>query len=111
MTPGVAFDRTDLPAGNAPLWIASDDFNHDGYLDLAVSIFSGAAVSIYLGNGAGGLQRAPDVPVGTRPWGLTAGDLSRDGHADLAARARVIVLPCSVLFTWLAGRSAFSVLL
>ncbi len=60
------------------------DFNHDGKLDLAVTV-NPNGVAILLGDGAGGF--APPVIYATDelPNGLTAADLNGDGIVDLIA--------------------------
>lgn len=81
----VAFVRTDYVTGDGPLWLVAADFDHDDNLDLAVSIFGGTTISIFLGNGSGSFQLLGDATAGTGPWGLTEGDFNEDGDLDLAA--------------------------
>src|SRR5262249_37365906 len=62
----------------------ADDFDRDGWLDLAVLGGSGAAnFSVLLGRGDGTL-RAPTVfQVGSVGTGITGGDFNHDGKPDL----------------------------
>jgi hypothetical protein len=60
--------------------VALDDFNGDGYTDVAV--LSGS-VSVLLGNGDGTLRNQVNYGGGT-PTRLAVGDLNGDGKPDLA---------------------------
>jgi hypothetical protein len=84
--------------------LATGDFNHDGFADLAAgapledagSVVDAGAVSVLYGS-AGGLTRSGGqifTQVGSAPetgdhfgWSLAAGDFNQDGFADLAAGA------------------------
>lgn len=61
------------------------DFNHDGYADLAVAVhlYSDHTVAVFLGDGSGGLTRAPDIllPYASR---LATADFDSDGNVDIA---------------------------
>jgi hypothetical protein len=61
--------------------VRTGDFNHDGVADLAVLTSKG--VSIYLGNGSGGVLPPVTVDAGPDPSGLTVADLNHDGNPDL----------------------------
>ena len=58
------------------------DFNGDGKLDVAVTTWS-SAVSILLGDGAGGFAPARHFGTGPGPVYFAVGDFDRDGQADL----------------------------
>jgi hypothetical protein len=73
-----------LPAGYAPSFIATGDFNGDGFTDLAVTDEGNATVSIFLGNGDGTFKSRVDYAVGTSPVWASAADLNGDGILDLA---------------------------
>ena len=60
----------------------SGDFNGDGKLDVAVTT-SSAAVSILLGDGAGGFAPAQHFGTGPGPVYFVVGDFDRDGKSDL----------------------------
>ena len=74
--------------GNGPTSVAVGDFNADGKQDLVVANAGNGvdAVTVLLGNGAGGFTSAPGspFPAGTNPWGVAVGDLDGDGKPDLA---------------------------
>ena len=67
--------------------VAAADFDEDGNLDLAVSVWttSGNGVRVFLGNGGGGFIAGPVVATGSFPMELTAADLNHDNHIDLVA--------------------------
>ena len=63
------------------------DFNGDAKTDVAVVNFSSGNVSVMLGDGLGGLARAPGSPTSTNglhPGPAAAGDFNGDGKLDLA---------------------------
>ena len=73
------------PAGYAtpaffPQSLTTGDFNEDGDLDLAVA---GNGATIFLGDGAGGLEPPRVLPGDYYAYGIGAADLNRDGHLDL----------------------------
>jgi len=72
--------------GRAPIFILTADFNHDGYLDLAVAntALSTGSISILLGNGDGTFQPAKFLRAGYYPRSIAAADFNRDGNLDLA---------------------------
>ncbi len=73
--------------GLAPIFVAAADFNHDGYLDLAVAntaLGSGGSVSILLGNGDGTFQSAVFLGGGNYPRSIAVADFNNDGNLDLA---------------------------
>ena len=71
-------------AGNAPISIATGDFNHDGLLDVATANVWSNDVSVLLGDGIGGF--APQVlfaTLGSSPNDVAAGDFNGDGIDDI----------------------------
>ncbi len=77
-----------------PIGIVTADFNEDGILDLATANFAADNVSIYLGQGTGGVGNGTfaaavnyAVTGGSFPAALTTGDFNGDGILDLAVAA------------------------
>ncbi|NKE71591.1 hypothetical protein MNODULE_12655 [Nitrospiraceae bacterium HYJII51-Mn-bac16s-1-B09] len=70
-------------AFHRPVALASEDFNEDGILDLAVVNRESGTVSIFLNDGAGGFAAPTRFPVGLEPQGIAVGDFNRDRKPDL----------------------------
>ncbi len=71
--------------GEAPVSIATGDFNSDGKPDAATSNFGSANLSIFLGDGLGGFGPVTHVLVfGQTPF-VASGDFNNDGKTDLVA--------------------------
>ena len=76
--------------------IAVADFNHDGFLDLAVAhygnLFTGGtdpgSISILLGRGDGTFGNPTDFAAGINPFAVVTADFDNDGKLDLAATAQ-----------------------
>ena len=66
-----------------PQGIATADFNHDGYLDLAVGDTFFNATTILLNNRDGSFRRTTRIPFA--PISLAAADVNGDGNQDLIA--------------------------
>lgn len=73
-----------MGANRQPSCLASGDFNGDGRPDLAVGSSGTNDVTVFLGDGRGGLTKGASIPAGANPMEIFPGDLDRDGHLDLA---------------------------
>ena len=60
------------------------DFNGDGHLDVAVSAVGSSVVTIYAGDGAGGLTEVGRPAVVRQPQTPAPADLDGDGRTDIA---------------------------
>lgn len=101
-TAGIAFEeRTDWPAGRAPFWIDSGDFNGDGRPDLVTANHGSDDLSVLMGHPDGQFASGEPVPIGrTGPLGpieVRVADLNGDGQDDLLVSnelaATLTVLP------------------
>ncbi|MEO6829363.1 MAG: VCBS repeat-containing protein, partial [Acidobacteriaceae bacterium] len=72
-------------SGTKPSGIATDDFNHDGNLDLAVTNAGTGTVGILLGSAAGTFGAATTKSVGLTPVALSITDVNSDGNPDVIA--------------------------
>lgn len=66
--------------GNMADSIAVGDFNHDGYVDTAISYLEDNVVRVLL---HGNTATVASYPVGNQPYDVVSGDLNGDGYADL----------------------------
>jgi hypothetical protein len=73
--------------GNTPVSVVLEDFNGDGYLDVAVADQAGNAVSVMLGTGTGSFPTHLEYPTAAFPTGVAVGDFNHDGSLDLAVSA------------------------
>jgi len=65
--------------------VAFGDFNGDGKADLAVAIYSGDWVEVFLGRGDGTFGSRADYPVGAGSISVQVADMNGDGLQDLIA--------------------------
>jgi hypothetical protein len=68
---------------NMPTNVIAADFNADGWMDAAASIFSpGNSMRVFINNGQGGFLPSVVYPAGGNPGSLAAGDIDGDGDLD-----------------------------
>jgi hypothetical protein len=75
------------PADNTPIGVVAADFDGDGKPDVAVTnVFSQPTpkLTLYKGDGSGGLQSFPALTASLEPYGIKAADFNLDGQLDLA---------------------------
>ena len=64
----------------------SGDFNHDGFIDLAVANGPGGIISILLGNGDGTFLPSVNYPAGGDASWIGVADFNGDGNPDILWR-------------------------
>lgn len=111
-TRSVAFTRSTVAVGYAPVSVVTADFNNDGIPDLAVTNECGAStscapsmegtVSILLGNGNGGFRLAATLSTHGEPVYAVTGDFNGDGKQDLVVASDPNCQGCATL-TFFAG--------
>lgn len=87
--------------------VAVADVTGDGRLDIVVSRPNANAVSVLVGDGAGGLAPAVNRPVGQGPGPVAVADVTGDGLVDIVA-ANAVSPSISVLPTDGAGAFGFA---
>jgi hypothetical protein len=80
---------TDRPqTGSEPTRVASGDVNNDGDPDVVCTNRLSNTVSIFLGDGQGGLTFSQNRTVGTGPLGIVCVDVNADGDRDIVTANR-----------------------
>ena len=70
-----------------PLSVTGADFDGDGDLDLAATVFFGSAVSVFRNDGTSFAQPPTRIPAADAAVHAAAADLNLDGKIDLAVAA------------------------
>jgi hypothetical protein len=89
-SPVPSFDaKQDFATGNSPLFIAVDDLNGDGKVDLAVANLNSSTVSVLLNtvevsSAPSAFALKQDVNTGSGPRAVAVGDMNGDGKPDVA---------------------------
>lgn len=73
-----------FPLGNAPVALATGDFNGDGKTDIAVVDQGSDSLSILLGEGNGEFETIAGHATGHAPSAIAVADFNGDGKLDLA---------------------------
>ena len=77
--------KADYATGVSPIYVATGDFNGDGFADFVTVDNASDSLSVFLGRGDGTFRPRTAYPVGSSPWSVAVADLDGDGILDLAA--------------------------
>ena len=84
---GDLFVAGTVAVGNDPSGIVAEDFNEDGFIDLAVTLETDQSFEIFFGDGTGNFTFAPGpefTSIGFNPVGMSSGDFDGNKCPDLA---------------------------
>jgi hypothetical protein len=76
---------SNVPVGNSPAAVVTDDFNGDGTTDIATCNSFEDNVSVLVGVGDGTFKPAVDFNVGVSPFGIASGKFNNDNLPDLVS--------------------------
>lgn len=71
-------------AEEAPIFVATGDFDNDNDLDLATANTDTTNITVLLGNGLGGFGASASFNAGANPFALAVGDFNEDTDLDIA---------------------------
>jgi len=74
----------EIITGGGAVSSVAEDFNEDGFEDLAIANSFSGTISILTGTEAGTFETPINLWVGNSPYSLASGDFNEDGHIDLA---------------------------
>ncbi|MEM7201038.1 MAG: VCBS repeat-containing protein [Planctomycetota bacterium] len=77
-----------LPAYSIPSPNEAQDYNGDGWVDLAVGCSGTGTLAVFLNDGAGGYQSSVIYPSGVSTLGVATLDVEGDGDADVVTANR-----------------------
>ena len=72
--------------GDIPTSTAINDYNNDGYVDIAIANEGGNSITLYQNSATsvGNFDNRKDYKIGDWPRDITGGDFNGDGWLDLA---------------------------
>ncbi len=73
-----------IPTGQRPTHTDSEDFNGDGFADIAVVNALSDTLTLLFGDGVGHFSAPVDYPSGNRPWFIAATTIDSDAILDIA---------------------------
>ena len=78
-----------IPQAALPSTNEGADFNLDGFIDIAVGNSRSTTISIWRGDGAGGIAHVQNAPADEQVRGLCVLDLNGDGYFDIVTANRL----------------------
>ena len=79
--------QPNTPVGPTPTDKVFGDFNHDGLVDVALTL-DGGTVVVMMNNGDGTFRKAETIPVGKNPTSPVVADFNGDGALDMVIANR-----------------------
>ncbi len=95
---GGFLQRNDYLKGDGQADVIAEDFNCDGFLDVAATGYWGDVVSVGINDGLGGFSELTNYTVGTTVTALDCGDLNEDGFLDIVVCNSEDALSITILF-------------
>jgi hypothetical protein len=87
---------------SGPWALVNNDFNGDGFLDLAVADYYHGYASVLPGNGKGGFGGPISFETNGSPYAIASGDFNKDGRLDLATPNEGLSVGASVVAVLMA---------